>query len=161
MTTEEIEPLFRAHYAGMLVLAHRLLHDDHAARNVVHDVFASLLAGASKDITPAYLLQAVRNRCLKQIRDLGTRERLLRLYALDLSEIEEEQWPDADDVATLNRIVGRELGETDRRVLLLRFRHRKSYREIAEAMGFSEVSVYKHLRHAMQVIRQKFQSDER
>ena len=55
MTTEEIEPLFRAHYAGMLVLAHRLLHDDHAARDVVHDVFASLLAGASKDIREVLL----------------------------------------------------------------------------------------------------------
>ena len=34
-----------------------------------------------------------------------------------------------------------------------------SYREISTTLGISEVAVYKHLRHALDVLRQKFRNN--
>ena len=76
MTTDDIEQLFRSNYKEMLILAKRLLHDEESARDIVHDVFASLLSGNVKTATTAYLLNGVRFACLKHIRHLSVRERL-------------------------------------------------------------------------------------
>lgn len=43
----DIEQLFKAHYAEMRRLAVALLHDDDLSRDIVHDVFATLLDGDS------------------------------------------------------------------------------------------------------------------
>lgn len=86
---DEIELLFRNNYKGMLTLAVRLLHNEEAARDIVHDVFAAILAGKAEYATPAYLLTGVRLACLKYIRSLSTRERLNKLYAVDLHEMKQ------------------------------------------------------------------------
>ena len=45
MTTKsDIEQLFRSNYTAMLTLAIRLLHDTDTARDIVHDVFESVLS---------------------------------------------------------------------------------------------------------------------
>ena len=47
MTTKsDIEQLFQSNYRAMLTLAIRLLHDPETARDIVHDVFESLLSAA-------------------------------------------------------------------------------------------------------------------
>lgn len=155
-TAPDKEQLFRSNYQGMLKLAVALLHDVDAARDIVHDVFASLLSGNVSSVTPAYLLSGVRFACLKHLRDLSTRERLNRLYALDLDEIENEEWPDDEDITLLNRIVDECLPEKTRTIVRLRFGRRMRYAEIAEELSISEVSVFKHLRHAINVLRQHF-----
>ena len=43
----DIEQLFKAHYTQMFRLAVALLHDDDLARDIVHDVFLSLLDDSS------------------------------------------------------------------------------------------------------------------
>lgn len=45
MTKSELEILFKTHYAAMFRLAVSLLYDADEARDVVSDVFASLLDG--------------------------------------------------------------------------------------------------------------------
>lgn len=90
MTKDDIEQIFRSNYRTMLLLANRMVHDEDAARDIVHDVFASLLSGSASAATPSYLLSGVRFACLKYIRSLSVRERLNKMYALDLSEIEDE-----------------------------------------------------------------------
>ena len=157
MTTKsDIERLFRSNYPAMLTLAIRLLHDADTARDIVHDVFESVLSENLAEVTPAYLLTGVRFACLKYIRNLSQRERFINLYALDLDEIEDDEWPDPEDVARLNELIDQSLTEQDRRVVRMRFTDRMPYSEIAAQLGVSEVAVYKHLRHAMDVLRQKF-----
>ena len=155
-TMSDIEQLFRSNYQAMLTLAIRLLHDADAARDIVHDVFESVLSESLAMVTPAYLLTGVRFACLKHLRSLSLRERFNNLYALDLDEIEDDEWPDPEDVARLNELIDDELTKQDRRVVRLRFNERLPYSEIAGQLGISEVAVYKHLRHAMNVLRQKF-----
>ena len=155
-TNSDIEKLFRSNYTAMLTLAIRLLHDVDTARDIVHDVFESVLSENLAEVTPAYLLTGVRFACLKYIRNLSQRERFINLYALDLDEIEDDEWPDPEDVARLNELIDQSLTEQDRRVVRMRFTDRMPYSEIAAQLGISEVAVYKHLRHAMDVLRQKF-----
>lgn len=158
--TDDIEQLFRNNYKAMLIFANRLVHDGEVARDIVHDVFASLLSGDIRSVTPAYLISGVRYACLKHIRHTSVRERINKMYALNLQEIEDEEWPDDEDIARLNMIINRFLPEQTRRIVRLRFESRMTYKEIAEEISVSEVSVYKHLRRAMNVLRQNFKEHE-
>jgi hypothetical protein len=62
---------------------------------VVSEVFASLLERRT-ELLPAsaegYLIVAVRNRCLKRLRDKSTRERILHLYATEPQP--DDSWQD-------------------------------------------------------------------
>ncbi|MBD5227794.1 MAG: sigma-70 family RNA polymerase sigma factor [Bacteroidales bacterium] len=155
-TANDIEQLFRSNFKAMFILANRLVRDEETARDIVHDVFASLLSDSPETITTAFLFKGVRFACLNHIRNLSIRQRLNKLYALELDEIEDEEWPDEDDIAWLNSVLDRHLSEQCRRVVRLRFSDHLSYRELAETLGISETAVYKHLRHALDVLRLKF-----
>lgn len=155
----DIERLFRSHFVALHSLATHLLHDEEAARDAVCDVFASLLDREelpAASAMQAYLLRAVRNRCVSQIRSTGIHERFLRLYSVDVEEIEEGQWPDEETLRRLDEIIGGVLTPQCRRVVLMRFRQALTYRQIAEELQISDVAVYKHLRHALDVLRQHF-----
>ncbi|WP_304375141.1 sigma-70 family RNA polymerase sigma factor [uncultured Duncaniella sp.] len=160
-TTDDIEKLFRTNYKAALIFANRLVHDDEAARDIVHDVFASLLLGDVRFVSPAYLIKGVRYACLKHIRNTSVRERIKMMYAIDLQEIEDEEWPDDEDIAKLNMIIDRLLPVQTQKIVRLRFESKMTYKEIAEEISVSEVSVYKHLSRAMNVLRQNFNKHER
>lgn len=136
-------------------LAMLILRDEDVSRDIVHDVFESLLTAGRTDVSDRYLLRAVRNRCLNYLRGLSTRERVLEGYSLNEKEIDEEQWPDDETIAAIHTTVANDLTEACRRVVELRFRDGKSYKEIAGLLGVTEVAVYKHLRHAIDVLRSK------
>lgn len=154
-TTTDIEQLFRTHYSAMHRLAMLILRDEDAARDIVHDVFESLLTAGLTDVSAPYLLKSVRNRCLNYLRGLSTKERILAGYAIDEKEISAEEWPDDDTIALIHSTVANDLTDACRRVVELRFTDGKSYKEIASALHISEVAVYKHLRHAIDILRLK------
>ena len=154
-TKDDIERLFRTHYAAMYRLAMLILRDDDVARDIVHDVFEALLVSVQSDVSAPYLLTAVRNRCLKHIRRLSAIDRLKKAYSVDESEIEDEEWPDDATIALIQKTVAYGLTEACRCVVELRFSEGKSYQEITEILGISKVAVYKHLRHAIDVLRKK------
>ena len=136
-------------------LAMLILRDEDASRDIVHDVFESLLNTGLTDVSAQYLLRAVRNRCLNHLRGLSTKERILEVYALDEKEIADEEWPDDETIAKIHNTVANDLTDACRRVVELRFTDGKSYKAIAMELGISEVAVYKHLRHAIDVLRSK------
>lgn len=150
-----IEQLFRNHYVAMHRTAMLILRDEDAAGDIVHDVFASLLQSGLTDVSGQYLHKAVRNRCLNHIRSLSARERIKELYAIDEQEIDDEEWPDDDTIVLIHSTVVHDLTDACRRVVEMRFTDGKRYKEIAASLGISEVAVYKHLRHAIDVLRKK------
>lgn len=160
MTKDNIELLFRAHYRKMLILANTLMHDEEAARDIVHDVFASILTGKAQTINEAYLMGGVRFACLNRIRNLSVEERIKKLYAIDCDDVENEDWPDEEIIASLRKVIDRELPEMTGRIVRLRFYDRMQYKEIAGLLSVSEVTVYKHLHHAVDVIRKKLKDHE-
>ncbi len=160
-TVNDIEQLFRSNFKVLFTLANRLVHDEDTARDIVHDVFASLLSDSPQSVTKAYLFNGVRYACLNHIRSLSVRSRLYHLYAYELEATEEEICVEEEDVAWLNSTIENNLTEQCQRVLRLRFSSGLTYREIAEKLGISEIAVYKHLRHALNVLRKKFNEYER
>ena len=168
MTNEkDIERLFKAHYTQMHRLAMVLLQDGDSARDIVHDVFEALI-GAGRDagaavggaeITAGYLMRAVRNRCLNHIRNLSTRERIANRYFLENRDYDEEQWPDEETMQAISGIIAGELTPQCRRVVEMRFRTGMSYAEISAELQISGTAVYKHLRHALSIIRKKLKEN--
>ena len=152
---DDIENLFRTHYASMYRLAMLILRDENVSKDIVHDIFEALLMSGKKDVAEAYLLTAVRNRCLKHIRSLSVKDSLKEIYSIDEEEILSEEWPDEETISLIQRTVAKDLTESCRKVVNMRFSESKSYQEISDALGISTVAVYKHLRHAIDVLRKK------
>lgn len=150
----DIERLFKAHYQQMHRLAKALLHDDDLARDIVHDVFASLLSDRpTATISAGYLISAVRNRCLNHIAATATRQRIANMYFLETEEYDTEAWPDDNTIAHIYQIIKSDLTEQCRRVMELRYVDGLTFSKVAKAMGISENAVYKHVRHALVIIR--------
>ena len=152
---DDIENLFRSHYASMYRLAILILRDENVSKDIVHDVFEALLVSGKTEVTEAYLLTAVRNRCLKHIRRLSVKDRLKEIYSIGEEEILSEEWPNDETIGLIQRTIAEDLTESCRKVVNLRFKDSKSYQEIADKLGISTVTVYKHLRHAIDVLRKK------
>lgn len=89
----------------MLRMAILILRDEDEARDIVHDVFESILRSGLTDVSCQYLLRAVHNRCLNHIRSLSTKERLKELYAADERVVTEEEWPDKETVSKIHLTV--------------------------------------------------------
>lgn len=145
----------------MYRMAVALLHDGDLARDIVHDVFVSLLDGRPEvAVSGAYLLKATRNRCLNLIRDCESRQRVAALYFLDNWEYDTEDWPDEETIARINSLIAGSISPQSRRVIEMRFSQGLRFAEIASAMGISETAVYRHLSHALTLIRKKLKEDE-
>lgn len=150
----DIEKLFKAHYQQMYRLAKALLHDDDLARDIVHDVFESLLYSKSDtNISHAYLLSSVRNRSLNKIRDKEIHERILNLYFNEIDEYDSEDWPDEEIIARIHDIIKGYLTPQCRKIMELRFVVGLNFSKVAEKIGISENAVYKQVRQALVTIR--------
>ena len=113
-----IAQLFKEHYRQLHRLARILLHDDDLARDIVHDVFASLLyEGKGDKITFGYLMKAVRNRCINYIRDISVNQRLANLYYMNTEEYEIEDWPDEVMISEIHSLIKSELSPRSRQAM--------------------------------------------
>ena len=161
MKKEEIEILFRQHYGPMIQLAKRMLYDDEESRDVVSEVFATLI---KTDILPknmeGYLMASVRNRCLNLLEHKDVRTKFEHAYTLEMkqnaataddaiSDTSIEQW-----YQQMMTFAKRNLSEQT--LLVFRMRHidGMKYQEIADQLGISRVMVYKHLAKAMNTIKE-------
>ena len=156
MDKETIAQLFRQHYAQMTRLARTLLYDDEEARDVVSEVFATLIKA---DIAPKeierYLLTSVRNRCLNLIEHKSVRTKFEQVYTLEM-RLESEPTDDDDRLRRVITYAEQNLTEQTLRVFRMRHLQGMKYQEIADELGISRVMVYKHLTQAMEKIREYY-----
>ena len=116
-----LEQLFRQNYSEMIHLARVLLGDDGEAEDVVQDIFLRI---ADSDIPPkndSYLLTAVRNACLNEIRQMQLHERVKNLLPI---ETEIEQQPidkQQEQLDNISAFVDEQLEEPHRSIFHLRF----------------------------------------
>lgn len=140
----------------MYRLAVILLHDDDIARDIVHDVFVSVLGGNQEIlVSGSYLMTAVRNRCLNYIRDCGIHQRIANRYFLDNEEYDSNIWPDEETIARIYSIIRNDISPQARRIMELRFSEGMLFAHIATTIDISETAVYRHLSHALKIIRKK------
>jgi RNA polymerase sigma-70 factor (ECF subfamily) len=156
MKKKEIERLFRQYYVQMTRLARTLLYDDEEARDVVSEVFATLIKA---DITPKdierYLLISVRIRCLNLIEHKSVRAKFEQAYTLEMRS-EPEPTDDDDRLRRVMTYAEQNLTEQTLRVFRMRHLQGMKYQEIAEELGISRVMVYKHLTQAMEKMREYY-----
>lgn len=165
---EYIEQLFRQHYAAMYAVAMAVVKDEDTAKDAVSDVFTDMLCGrisvkqeqtaAEKTRTRSFLLLCVRNRCLNIIAHLKVKDRVGRLLTLETSPSIAPAEAHEDHLGAVIDYMENNLRPQTRHVMMLRFKDKKKYREIAEMMGISEVAVYKHLSQGIKEIKNHFKS---
>ena len=150
----EIQRLFKQHYAKMYRMARTILYDEQESEDVVSDIFEDLLHGQTvlmPETEVCYLLISVRNRCLKRLRQTSsTIDGSGYTEPTDDSDVEDERLADIDEFVTCR------MTEQEQRIFRLRFTEGCSYKEIATAEGISRVAVWKHLSHALNLIRNHF-----
>ena len=161
MERHHVERLFRQYYRRMYTLSCSLLYDRQESEDVVSEVFASLLE-VDPQLLPAstecYLMAAVRNRCLKRLRDKSNRERIIHLYSCEMQENNWEE--DERRLVQLRHLAHTLLTSQELRLFTLRYLDGKDYKVICAEMGISRIAVWKHLSHIVKVLKENVKSLE-
>ena len=153
---KKLEKLFKQYYRQMYRLATMLLHDDAESKDVVHDIFAHLLRESlnlREDTAESYLLTSVRNRCLNVIRSRQIQERVEHLYLLDLDTNITPTERLAEELEALYKGIDQLEPPVCRDIIMQHVRDGITFKEIANRLGVSETTVYKHLRRALNQLR--------
>ncbi len=161
MTKSELEILFKTHYSAMYRLAVSLLYDEDEARDVVSDVFASLLGGMSirSDNARGFLLTCVRNGCINIIRHKQMRERFVKLYSTNAEPLADGP-DDSLMLAELRHYIENNLPPLSRRIFTLRYLQDMTCQQVAEAVGVSRVTVHHHLSQSLERINAYFNNQK-
>ena len=162
MTKSELEILFKTHYAAMFRLAVSLLYDADEARDIVSDVFASLLDGGlaiRSDNAQGFLLTCVRNSCISVIRHRQMRERFIKIYSTK-AEPQDHGPDDSMMLAELRDYINTQLPPLSRRIFTLRYLQDMTCQQVADAVGVSRVTVHHHLSQSLEKINAYFNNSK-
>ena len=165
MTRKDVESLFRTHYTQMYHLALTLLFDEAESKDVVSDVFASLLRGNTivrADNTKAFLLASVRHRCLNVLQHKQVQERFARLLTEDADTLMSDNTVEEQmQMEELMRYVRENLSPMELNVFRLRYLKEMTCQEVAEALNVSRQTVHTHLKQTVEKIRKYFNSNSK
>jgi RNA polymerase sigma-70 factor (ECF subfamily) len=154
---QTFEQIFRHHYDGMFRLARRMLGDDAESKDVVSDVFASLLGKdeteLKTDTLQGFLLTSVRNRCV----NLLVHKQKEQAAIVNLKD-NEDDGIGQEQFNALRHYIETRLPELSQKILRLRFQQGLKYREIADALQVSEVTVYNHLSQSLKQMKEHFKA---
>ena len=149
--------MFRQHYEKMYNLAKSILSDDDESKDVVSEVFTTILADdvvLMPESEEGFLMRSVRNRCLNLIAHKSVKERVTKLLLDDADVILSEETDERLDHLML---LIEDLEPPIRRLIFrLRYLQEKSYQEVADEVGVSKVTVFNHLSKAMDWIKEQF-----
>ena len=157
-----LEGLFRQHYGKMTHLARTLLGDDAEAQDVVQDVFARLLENdyqMTGSKTEAYLMSAVRNRCINLIKKKSLREKVKNLHPVD--EVDDTRPIEQlmNELEQIHTFVETNIEEPHRSIFFMRFDEDLTFKEIADRLNLNLSTVYKYLNQCIQRIRVQFNNE--
>ena len=165
MTRKEIESLFKTHYTQMYHLALTLLFDEAESKDVVSDVFASLLSGKvvmRADNAKAFLLASVRHRCLNVLQHKQVQERFARLLTEDADTLVSDNTAEEQmQMEELMRYVRYNLSPMEQNIFRLRYLREMTCQEVAEALNVSRQTVHTHLKLSVEKIRKYFNSNSK
>ena len=161
----QIESLFKTHYTQMYHLALTLLFDEAESKDVVSDVFASLLSGSTivkADNAKAFLLASVRHRCLNVLQHKQVHERFARLLTEDTDTLVSDNTVEEQmQMEELMRYVRDNLSPMEHNVFRLRYLKEMTCQEVAGALNVSRQTVHTHLKQTVEKIRKYFNSNSK
>ncbi len=149
--------MFRQHYEKMYNLARYLLSDDDESKDVVSEVFTTILANNAvlmPESEEGFLMKSVRNRCLNLIAHKGVKERVTKLLIDDADVILSDK---TDGRLEQLMLLIEDLEPPIRKqIFRLHYLKEMSYQEVADKVGVSKVTVFNHLSQAMDWIKEQF-----
>lgn len=151
------EEVFERYYAGLYRFAAAYLMNRELAEDVVQDVFCSLWASSLSipdgTCLKNYLYASVKHACLDHFKHL----QVMDIHQDKLTEAlifsGTVEYEDNEDLLEKVRECLNKLPEQQRRVLELKVFQNMSYREIAETLNISELTVHTHIKRAYKFIR--------
>ena len=155
----EFEKVFRHHYDGMFRLARKMLNDDAESKDVVSDVFANLLKSNTdlkSDTLQTFLLTSVRNRCINLLVHKQKQQQMQKAVVVEM--ITPEQTAEHEQLQLLHRYIDSRLPKLSQQILRLRYQQGLKYREIAQVLQVSEVTVHNHLSQSLKQLKDHFKS---
>ena len=161
----QIESLFKTHYTQMYHLALTLLFDEAESKDVVSDVFASLLSGRTvmrADNAKAFLMASVHHRCLNVLQHKKVQERFARLLIEDSDTLASDDTAEQQmQMEALMRYLQDNLPPLTQEIFRLRYLQEMTCQEVAEALNVSRQTVHTHLKQALERIRAYFNSNSK
>ena len=156
---QALESLFRFHYASLCSYAFTFLKEQEASEEIVQDLFCKIWETRSEievDSFKRYLLRAVHNSCLNQIKHINIREEYKEAIALD--ERSDETPVSIIENDELSVRIQTEISklpiERQRIFRMSRFEELK-YREIAEELNLSVKTVENQMGKALKFLREQ------
>ena len=153
--------MFRQHYEKMYNLARCLLSDDDESKDVVSEVFTTILAD---DIVlmpkseEGFLMRSVRNQCLNLIAHKGVKEKVAKLLIDDTDVILSDETDERLEQLLL--LIDDLEPPIQKQIFRLRYLSEMSYQEVADKVEVSKVTVFNHLSQAMDWIRKQFKKEQ-
>ncbi len=164
MEEKVIEQLFKEHYLDMYKLARSLLYDPEESKDVVSDIFASLV-NTEMVIVPEtirqYLMMSVKNRCFNIIKQKSPRDRIIHLYALEHESHPVMEHEGEERKQRLHDFIHHQLSTQDQELFRMRFIEEMSYKEMMKATGISRMAIYKHLSRTINLIKEHFNPNDK
>ena len=165
MTRKDVESLFKTHYAQMYHLALTLLFDEAESKDVVSEVFASLLNDSAivrTDDARAFLLTSVRHRCLNVLQHKQVQERFARLLTEDADTLMKDNTVEEQmQMEELMRYVQDNLSPLEQNIFRMRYLKEMTCQEVAEALNVSRQTIHTHLKQTVKIIRKYFNSNSK
>ena len=153
---QEFEVIFRQHYGAMFRMAKRMLGDDADSKDVVSDVFVHLLNSSidlHSETLRSFLLTSVRNRCI----NLLVHKQKEQAVFTDFTDDTEQKTKD-EQLDELHRYINEHMPELTQKIFCLRYQQGQKYREIADTLQISEVTVHRHLSQSLEQLKEHFKS---
>ena len=165
MTRKDVESLFKTHYMQMYHLALTLLFDEAESKDVVSEVFASLLSGRTvmrADNAKAFLMASVHHRCLNVLQHKKVQERFARLLIEDSDTFASDDTAEQQmQMEVLMRYLQDTLSPLTQEIFRLRYLQEMTCQEVAEALNVSRQTVHTHLKQTLERIRAYFNSNSK
>ena len=153
--------MFRHHYEKMYNLARCLLSDDDESKDVVSEVFTTILADdivLMPESEEGFLMRSVRNQCLNLIAHKGVKEKVAKLLIDDTDVILSDETDERLEQLLL--LIDDLEPPIRKQIFRLRYLSEMSYQEVADKVEVSKVTVFNHLSQAMDWIRKQFKKEQ-
>ena len=153
--------MFRQHYGKMYNLARSILSDDDESKDVVSEVFTTILADdvvLMPESEEGFLMRSVRNSCLNLIAHKGVKEKVAKLLIDDTDVILSDETDERLEQLLL--LIDDLEPPIQKQIFRLRYLSEMSYQEVADKVEVSKVTVFNHLSQAMDWIRKQFKKEQ-
>lgn len=155
-----IAVVYKKHWQKLYIHAYNLLNDGESAKDVVNDVFCSVLESTERlatedDLLPLFFVM-VRNRCIDHIRHQNVVHRNAERYLEELySDWTEKEYRDYEDKINRMQESIRQMAPQMRTVVEEFFLNEKKCAEISERLRISDNTVRTHIARALKILRKQ------